>query len=798
MQDYQKEGNRYVFPSSSGILLEVRVISDEVIRFRYSRTGAFEDDFSYAIDESVTFVNAAFSLEVNPESYWLKTRSIKCQVIRKNLQCRIFSLDDTLICEDSSSFSWEYDKQYDCHKVWQSKCVQIGESFWGLGDKPTEMNLRGKQLQNWNTDYFGYLRDDDPVYRSIPFYMGLHSGIGYGIFFDNSHRTHFDFGKSYSDTLTFGADAGELCYYFIAGPALLDVIKRYTHLTGKPELPPMWSLGYHQSKWSYFPESTVRELAESIRAHRIPCDALYLDIDYMDKFRCFTWHSHNFPTPKAFLQELDEMGFKTVVIIDPGVKVDPNYWVYTSGLEADAFCKQKGEVYLGHVWPGECAFPDFTKPSTREWWAGLFEDIVSNVGVNGIWNDMNEPAVFHVESKTMPDEVEHDYDGRPCDHRKAHNIYGSQMARASLMGHKRFQYPNRPFVITRAGYAGIQRYACVWTGDNTTSWDHLHLANIQCQRMSISGVSFVGADIGGFSGQPDGELYVRWLQLAVFHSFCRTHFMGYNEDGAAAVDEYAKAPIDPNLHQEPWTFGDWYTDIARETIELRYRLMPYLYTAFWRYTQDGSPMIKPLVVFDQQDEQSLMYEAEFIFGEQMLVVPIIEPDLTQVNLYLPQGQWYNFHSHTAYEGGQDIWEEVTMNHIPIFVKAGAVIPMYPVMQYTGEKSIDVLQLHVYYVSGKEESELYEDAGDGYTYQDGEYLHTKWVVEGGANSLSLTQSQEGDFQASYKWVKLYLHGLPFQATSCEVDGKAVYMERTDQAWIVRAQTGFESLRIIGVQ
>ena len=405
-------------------------------------------------------------------------------------------------------------------------------------------------------------------------------------------------------------------YYFIYGPQMSQVVKAYTNLTGTPELPPMWAMGYHQSKWSYYPESNVRAIAKNFRKMRIPCDAIYLDIDYMDGFRCFTWDKSRFPNPKKMISDLEEKGFKTVVMIDPGIKIDKDYWVYQEAIENDYFCKRADGAFMkGKVWPGECNFPDFTNPQVREWWAELYKEMMSEIGVHAVWNDMNEPAVMEVPTKTAPLDTRHDYDGHPCSHRKAHNVYGMQMVRATYEGIKKYVYPKRPFVITRAAFAGTQRFSSTWTGDNVATWEHLWIANVQAQRMCMSGYSFVGSDIGGFAEQPNGELFARWIQLGVFHPFCRVHSSGDHGD------------------QEPWSFDDEVTNIVRKFIELRYQLLPYLYTMFYRYSKEGVPMLKPLVHFDQEDHQTHFRTDEFIFGEQILICPVHEPNAQGRRMY---------------------------------------------------------------------------------------------------------------------------------------------------------------------
>ncbi|MEM9992329.1 MAG: TIM-barrel domain-containing protein, partial [Bacteroidota bacterium] len=425
--------------------------------------------------------------------------------------------------------------------------------------------------------------------------------------------------------MSFSVEGGEMNYYFIAGPELLKVAERYTTLTGRADLPPLWALGFHQCRWSYYPEQEVRDLADTFRKLEIPCDAIYLDIDYMDGYRCFTWNKDYFPTPKKMISDLAEQGFQTIVMIDPGLRVDDEYEVYQSGLEFDAYCRRStGEIMVGPVWPPECVFPDYTRPDVREWWGQLYHELYVEQGVSGFWNDMNEPAMFKVNIGTVPDDVMHYHEGTPCDHRKAHNIYGLQMSRATTEGLKQLKPEKRPFLLSRATYSGGQRFAAVWTGDNVATWEHLHIANTQAQRMSISGFSFIGSDIGGFAEQPTGEMMVRWLQLAVFHPFMRIHSIGNKVDGASEVEkeEVEAMERENRLGQEPWSFGENWTPLVKAAIELRYVWLPYIYSTFWQHTYYGTPMLRSAIFYDQTDEKLKDEEQIFLFGDQVLVCPI--------------------------------------------------------------------------------------------------------------------------------------------------------------------------------
>ncbi|WP_224482699.1 glycoside hydrolase family 31 protein [Robertkochia aurantiaca] len=779
--EYKKDVDKVTFRTENDVNLQISILRDSVLRFRYATQEGFDSDFSYALSDDATYGYNHLSVDEKDHYFSIQTSKLEVRVNKKDLRIAVLDLQGNVINEDELGFHWEESYEYGGNIVKMSKLSQESESFYGLGDKPSQSNLRGKRLENWGTDQYAFGKDHNPLYKSVPFYIGLHHKTAYGIFFDNTFKTHFDFCMERRNITSFWADGGEMNYYFFYGPKMADVVTGYTDLTGTPDLPPLWTLGFHQCKWSYYPEAKVKEVTSKFRELSIPCDAIYLDIDYMDGFRCFTWNKNYFPDPKGMVKELLDDGFKTVAIIDPGIKIDKDYWVYREALEKDYFCKRADGPYMkGKVWPGECNFPDYTNPEVREWWAGLFKDLIADVGIRGIWNDMNEPAVMEVPGKTFPDDVRHNYDGHPCSHRKAHNIYGMQMARATHEGVRRFIFPKRPFVITRSAYSGAQRYTSSWTGDNVATWEHLWIANLQVQRMCMSGMSFTGSDIGGFAEQPSGELFARWIQLGVFHPFCRVHSSGDHGD------------------QEPWSFGDEVTDITRKFIELRYQLLPYIYTMFWEYMNENVPMLKTLVYYDQDDPHTHYRNDEFIFGNQILVCPILEPNSKGRRMYIPRGKWYNFWTGKLVKGGKECWVEADIDTIPIFIKAGSIIPKYPVQQYVGEKKIDQLTLDVYYTEGVEVSRVFEDAGDGFDYKKGRYCLRKFKMTGRKDEMVISHFKEGKYTTNYESFKFNLHGLPFKVKAIEIDNLEIPFSEVklngDNSMIIEKE--FTELHIIG--
>ncbi|CAL2090360.1 alpha-glucosidase [Tenacibaculum sp. 190524A05c] len=783
INSFSQDVDKIYFKTENGVILQVTVLRGSVIRFRYATDNNFDKDFSYAISDDGARGYSKLEVEEHDDCYKIITIKIVIQIDKSDLKVSIFDVNGNVICNDDWGFHWEQSYEFGGNIVKMSKAAPQGECYYGLGDKPMHLNLKGKRIENWATDQYAFGKDQDPLYKSVPFYIGMHEERSYGIFFDNTFKTFFDFCNERRNVTSFWAHGGEMNYYFFYGPDMQDVVTRYTDLTGKPELPPLWALGYHQCKWSYYPESKVKEVAGKFRELQIPCDGIYLDIDYMDGFRCFTWNKDYFPDPKRMVKELADDGFKTVAIIDPGIKIDDDYWVYKEAMENDYFCKRADGPYMrGKVWPGECFFPDFTNPKVREWWSGLFKEIIDEIGVKGIWNDMNEPAVMEVPGKTFPNDVRHNYDGHHCSHRKAHNIYGTQMARATYEGVKKYAYPKRPFIITRSAYSGAQRFTSSWTGDNIATWEHLWIANIQAQRMSMSGMSFTGSDIGGFAEHPTGELYARWIQLGVFHPFCRTHSSG------------------DHGNQEPWTFGQEVIDVTRKYVELRYQLLPYLYTMFWEYAEFGIPMLKSLVLYDQYDPQTHYRTDEFIFGNQILVCPIQEPNAKGRRMYIPRGHWYNYWTKEYVKGGLEKWVDADIDTIPMFIKEGTIVPKYPIQQYVGEKVIDELKLEVYFKLGeKEVSKVFEDAQDGYDYMKGRYSLRTFSFTGKENEVIIQQHKDGSFITEYETMVFEFIGLPFKITAVEIDNvlvdlKTVKFNSKNNTMVI--PKNFTELHIVG--
>lgn len=738
LKSYKREANRIALDCQSA-QIQITALAPDLVRVRMVPGQVFGPDESWAVVKTDW---PATSLEVLEHRTSIRAITPELVIEISKSPCRVTLRDrvGNVINQDDpeKGMSWDGKEV----RVW--KTLPPDEFYYGLGEKAGPLEHRGQSFVNWNTDAYGYRWGTDPIYQSIPFLLALRRGKSYGIFFDNTYRSIFDLGKMHRDQYFFGAQDGELNYYFFYGPHPKKVIERYAELIGRMPLPPRWALGYQQCRYSYEPESRVRTLVENFRRRHIPCDVIYLDIDYMEGYRIFTVSQEKFPDLQRMISDFSKVGMKVVTIIDPGIKQEPGYWVYDEGLKGDHFVKRAdGSNFTGNVWPGLCVFPDFTREFTRQWWGSLYKGLV-DAGVKGFWNDMNEPAVFVEKEdqvdRTLPPEVVFDDHGHKTNHLKSHNVFGMQMARGTFEGVQKLRPNERPFVLTRASYAGGQRYAAAWTGDNSSTWDHLQLWIPITLNFGLSGQPFAGPDIGGFSGNPTPELYTRFLQAGALSPLSRTH-----------ADKGSK-------DREPWSYGPEYETINRRSIELRYRLMPYLYTVFEEASRTGIPVMRPLFLEYPEEAKTYRLDTEFLLGSDLLVAPVMTEGATSRNVYLPSGDWFNFWTSEKVVGPKEIQVAAPIDVLPLFARGGAIIPMQQVVQYTDEASINPLTLNIF--PGQNASAmLYEDDGLSYQYQKGRLARTAYRFKQTPQEILIEIGQrEGGYVPASRSYQLQFNGM----------------------------------------
>jgi len=728
-----KSDNRVTLTCHDNSQVQLTILAPDLIRVRASFTKPIPTkDHSWAVAKTDWSI-PRWNLNESPSNITITTDELEVTIQRSPLLIsfrdarthQVLNADERPMSYDAKGLltSMLFDPKAGSF-VAASKKLGFDEHFYGLGEKAARLDKRRSSFINWNSDTPGYSEGRDPIYQTIPFYIGLQRGIAYGIFFDNSFRSYFDFGKSSQQRAWFGAEGGEMNYYFFHGPSIKKILGRYADLTGHMPMPPLWALGNQQSRWSYYPDTMVEEVVNEYRKRDLPLDVLHLDIDYMHGYRVFTFDKERFPDPKALTDKLNRLGVKVVTIVDPGVKhpADKNerYEAFDQGLEKNYFQRRRnGELFVPRVWPGESVFVDYTLHEARRWWGDLHRVYTDN-GIAGIWNDMNEPSDFVDQTgKNQLDVVSND-EGEKTTHAKNRNTFALLMSRATYEGLERLRPDRRPYVITRAAYAGIQRYATMWTGDTNSTWDSLGLNIPMFTSLGLSGEPFVGSDVGGFIGRGNGELLVRSYQVSFLAPFCRNH---------KVIDGY---------DQEPWRFGKYYEDIIRKYLKLRYALLPYLYTALEEAHRSGVPPFRPLLLNYQDDPSTYNLDDQFMVGDDLLLAPILKPDVTRRLVYLPAGSWYDYWTNKKYAGGTMISVDAPLELVPMFVRAGAIIPVGPSLNYVGEKPVDPVTFNIYPDDGGSASAtLYEDDGLSPAYKTGAFRRTTLTARRGQRGFTVS-------------------------------------------------------------
>lgn len=704
--------------------MEATALAPDLIRLRVARGEQFSGHPSWAVVKTDWSVPAA-TVRVTKAGAVLETSVGRLAI---NLKSGAWSVNDTgglnlfTAAKGATAFTGE--------QSGVTLKLTDSEALFGLGETTGTFNRRGLVREFWNIDVLGHAPAIHPglksLYVSIPFAISMRYGRAAAIFWDNPAKQTWDLGQTKLDLWQMTAASGEVDLYLFLGPTVEGICARYTEVTGAMPLPPLWGLGYQQCRYSYETRERFEEVAREFRRRGLPCDVLYLDIHHMDGYRVFTF-GKKFPKPAEMIAKLAKRGFKVVTIVDPGVKDDPKFGVLKRGVKQDAFVKEVGGKadFIGEVWPGKARFPDFLNAKARAWWGGEQKALV-DAGVAGFWNDMNEPANFARPDKTLAPDAQHRTDLGPRQHSEVHNLYGMEMARASREGALQHRPDQRPFVITRAGYAGIQRHALVWTGDNSSNWDHLNDAVQMFLNLSLSGVPFCGGDVGGFMDNTTPELFARWFQFATFTPFFRNH------SNLGTID------------QEPWALGEPVEEICRTYLGLRYQLLPYLYTLFAEARATGAPIMRPLLWHHQNDPVAVACGDQFLLGRNLLVAPVVRQGALARSVYLPNDTWFDFWSGEKLTGGRHVVADAPAETIPLFVRAGTILPLAEPQQYVGEASMDIINLH-FWPGGTGELNWYEDDGATQAYESGACLRRRISSATRGKTLRVTfGAEEGTF------------------------------------------------------
>jgi alpha-glucosidase len=739
-------------------LIRITALRDDVIRVRIGPDGRLPEDASWAVLEAARTSVVPVEPLADPRGAAFRTGAVVVRAEREPLRLVVEDLDGRVISADAPDGGLELRAE----GFTLRKALADDTRCFGLGDKTGPLDRRGQAFQLWNADAYAFQESTDPLYKAIPFVITTApDGASSGVFLDNSFRTAFDFGRVEPGVMAIRAEGGPIDGYLLAGPHPKAVVEAWAWLTGPSPLPPLWTLGFQQSRYSYMADAEVRAVAARLRAEAIPADALYLDIDYQDRNRPFTVDAKAFPDLEGLVRDLDAMGLKVVAITDLHIAEAPGqgYAPYDQGKAGGHFLTlPDGADYVGEVWPGPSVFPDFTRAKTRAWWGGLFSDFAA-AGVAGFWNDMNEPAVFKTASRTMPPEVVHrideeGFEPRAAAHAEVHNLYGMQNSRATFEGLLGLDPDRRPFVLTRASYAGGHRYAATWTGDNSSTWNHLRLSVPQLLNLGLSGFAHAGADVGGFVGAPSPELLTRWIQLAAFTPLFRDH----TDKGTPP--------------QEPWVHGEPHTTLRRRAVEERYRLMPYLYALADEAARTGLPLMRPVFLeFPGTLAEPRDPGAQFMLGPHLLIAP--EPFGEQPAAFevrLPGPGWFDLW--TGRRVGAAVTEQPALERLPVFVRPGAVLPRQPLVQSTAETPRGPLELHLY-PGADGAGTLYWDDGSSLAHQRGDFLRQRLRLETTEAGLTLTfEPREGRYPPWWSEIEVVAHGWDRPSVAAALDGAPV--------------------------
>jgi alpha-glucosidase len=754
------------------VTLRVEALADGVARLSYAAAGETAPGHSWAVlppapAPAVRIAGAPGGVELCAPSLVVSVEAGTCRV-------RVRDADGRLLVSDGDDGGWSAGPG----AVSVRRHAPAGERFYGFGERTGPLDKRGQRMTFWNTDAYdtslgGYRADADPLYVSIPFFVGLRDGVAYGVFTDNPHRLVMDMARARPDAYEITAHGGTIEQYVIAGPAMSEVVRRYTGLTGRAALPPRWALGYHQSRWGYGSAARVEEVARGFRERRIPADVMWLDIQHMDGFRSFTWDPEGFPDPEGLLARLGADGFQVVAMASPGIKVDPGWDVYDGGVAGEHFLlTPDGAIYEGPAWPGASAFPDFTRSATRAWWGAHIGGMTAR-GVRGVWIDVNEPTLLPESGgeSTIPDDVVARGDGAPTTMAEVHNVYASLQARATWDGMVARAPGRRPFVLSRAGYSGIQRWAAIWTGDVVSSWEGLRLTMPMLLGLGLSGVPMVGSDVGGYSGNPTPELYARWMALGAISPLLRCHF-------TIGVPD-----------QEPWSFGVEVADISRALVGERYQLLPYLYSLLAEAGASGAQLLRPMVYEFQDEPATHALDDQAMLGPHVLVAPVLEPGATTRTVYLPAGRWFELRSGAVYEGPATIEVGVTLAASPMFAREGAIVPRSAPTERAAAIPEGPLYLDVYPGPAPSELSLYEDAGDGFAHEGGAFRRVTYRLERAAEGARLRAAPAGgDLPAPARLLVVRARRVDRPPQGATLDGEAL-VERPSVAALTAAGSGW---------
>lgn len=722
---YIRDGGTVTFLLDDSSSVQLRLCSQSVVRIWFSPDGTFiRSNPSFAVVNEDLEDVGTLHIDEQKACYEIFTAKLRIRVNKTPFRLQIFDKYQKLLFSDYAGQGHVAQGQ---HKK-EYKTLHRDEHFFGLGEKTGKLDRRGEAYKMWNSDQPCYSTEEDPLYKSIPFFM---SSYRYGIFLDNTYKSEFKFGTESRDYYSFEVPSGEMIYYFMFGKDYKEIIGHYIALTGKPIMPPRWALGFAQSRGLLTNEKLTYEIANGYRQRGIPCDIIYQDIGWTQHLQDFEWKKGSYDNPRKMLADLKDMGFKVIVSQDPVVsQANKSQWAEADRLGYFVKDTTTHQSYdMPWPWGGNCGVVDFTLPEVADWW-GAYQQKAIDDGVAGFWTDMGEPA-WSNEDQTERLAMKHHLGM----HDEIHNVYGLIWDKVVKEQFEKRNPDRRVFQMTRAAFAGLQRYTFGWTGDSGNADDvaqgWAQMAN-QIPVLLSAGlgiIPFTTCDISGYCGEitdyPSmAELYTRWVQLGAFNPLSRIHHEGNN-----AV--------------EPWLFGEEAERNATAAIRLKYTLLPYLYTYAREAHDTGLPIMRPLFLEYPADVETFATDAQFMFGKELLVAPVVKKGARSKNVYLPEGNWIAYHNGqkraTEYTGEQWITVDAPLNTIPMFVRKGSIIPRMPVMNYSDEKAVYPVTFEIFPATagGEATFTLYEDQGTDLGYLRDEYLRTPVTCLTADNGYTLT-------------------------------------------------------------
>lgn len=754
IKGYDEKDGMYFINTDNGKVL-LCFMTDDIIRMRVSFDGKFDEE-SYILamtawgDRFDSFLGSdrtrikplAVAVEETDKHLVFRTGTLRLALHKENFAAELYNKNNEKIYSDLRGKAFLRDHK---ERVRHYSEIFSGDRFYGFGEQTGHMNKAGGYIRMSPKDSIGY----EPktmacLYKHIPFYIRVNENTQHalGLFYHNTFESVFNMGNERSGYWPyyscFEAEGGDVDLFFINGPSFAAVVERYTALTGKTFLAPKYALGYLGSTMYYveLPENCDREIlgfVDKTKNYDIPIDGFQLSSGYTtgpdNKRYVFTWNNTRFPDPEGFFAEMKARGVSVTPNIKPGVLTTHPYYEEMREKGVFVLSADTAEPYVDAWWGGAGSFVDFTNPEGRRFWSKLLREQLAEKGVFSVWNDNNE--YDSVEDR----EAVCDFDGKKAP------IAGLRSLQSNLMnkvGNETISqvFPNtRPFSVTRGGFAGFQRYASSWAGDNRTCWDSLRYNLCTILGMGLCGVANYGADIGGFFGPaPDAELLVRWVQHGIFMPRFSIH--SSNND---------------NTVTEPWMFADKTSYIA-DAVKLRYQFLPYMYSLLYKASVDGAPILRPLFYEFQQDQNCYDRDDEFMFGPSILVANVLEKGAERISVYLPTGcGWYDFYTREYYEGGQTLEIPVTLGSIPLFVRSSAIVPRtsgITSISLDTMTSLDILIAH----DGNSDFVMYDDDGISLDYKEGGCLKTLVSARNG-KQLEISFVKEGDYKSQVSDVTL---------------------------------------------